>query len=388
MASRASRVLRAAGVGRVTVGYQDACVHPLWLSRLNLRLATTVMGASALWVPDHFMSFTPRQVWRPELTSAARIVPSLDALLDPLQVLAVTATRIGRVDLGTSVTESIRRHPMSLAQSFVTLDHLSKGRAILGIGNGIRENTEPYGLPYADNVARLEEALAIIRLLWESGGEPVGFDGKFWRLRDAVFRLPLYAGRPPRLFVAAHFPRMLRLTGRFADGWLPGDKVGADEYRARLAIIHDAATAAGRAPRTFTPTQTLLVAIGESRERVLDVALRSRVAATMVLGVPAAVWRAQGLTHPLGDQHRGFLDLVPTRISDDDIDRAARTMTPELFLSMMYAGSVEQICDEVAPLADAGCRHFIVANLGAMFSGDGARGLWRLTRLMRRLRRL
>jgi len=112
---------------RVTVGYQDACVHPLWLSRMNLRLAT-LMGAKALWVPDHFMSFTPEEAWRPETTSAARVVPSLDALLDPLQVLAVTATRIGRVDLGTSVTEAIRRHPMSLAQSFVTLDHLAKGR--------------------------------------------------------------------------------------------------------------------------------------------------------------------------------------------------------------------------------------------------------------------
>jgi phthiodiolone/phenolphthiodiolone dimycocerosates ketoreductase len=388
VASGALRVLRAAGVGRVTVGYQDACVHPLWLSRLNLRLAATVMGASALWVPDHFMSFTPQSVWRPELTAAARVVPSLDALLDPLQMLAVTATRIGRVDLGTSVTESIRRHPMSLAQSFVTLDHLSKGRAILGIGNGIRENTEPYGLSYADNVARLEEALTIIRALWASGGAPVSYAGKFWQLRDAVFRLPLYAGRAPRLFVAAHFPRMLRLTGRFADGWLPGDKVDADEYRARLAIIREAAAAAGRERQDFIPTQTLLVAIGESRQQVLAAAMRSRVAATMVLGVPAAVWRAHGLAHPLGDQHRGFLDLVPTRIADDDIDRAARTMTPELFLSMMYAGSVDEICAEAAPLADAGCRHFIVANLGAMFSGDGLRGIARLTRLMRRLRRL
>jgi len=140
-------------MGRVTVGYQDACVYPLWLSRVNVRLAR-LMGASALWVPDHFMGFTPAEVWRPEVTPAARVVPSIDALFDPLQMLAVTATRIRGIDLGTSVTESIRRHPMSLAQSFVTLDHISKGRAILGIGNGIRENTEPYGLPYAQNVAR------------------------------------------------------------------------------------------------------------------------------------------------------------------------------------------------------------------------------------------
>jgi phthiodiolone/phenolphthiodiolone dimycocerosates ketoreductase len=374
-------------MGRVTVGYQDACVYPLWLSRLNTRLAR-MMGASALWVPDHFMSFTPGAVWRPEITAAARVVPSLDALFDPLQLLAMIARRIRGVDVGTSVTESIRRHPMALAQSFVTLDHISKGRAILGIGNGIRENTEPYGLPYGQNVERLEEALTIIRLLWGSGGAPVSYAGRFWQLRDAVFGLPLYAGRAPRLYVAAHFPRMLRLTGRFADGWLPGQKISAAEYRQRLAIIRTAAEEAGRRLETFTATQTVLVALGDSRERVLERAMNSRFCATMALGAPAGVWRAQGRAHPLGDGHGGFLDLVQSRVTVEQIDRAAATMTSEILLSLLYAGSASQICDEVAPLVDAGCRHFIIANIGASFTGDGAKGLWRLGDLMRRLRRL
>lgn len=371
---------------RVTVGYQDACVYPLWLSRLNLRLAK-LMGAAALWEPDHFMSFTPAEVWRPEITSAARIVPSLDALLDPLQVLAVTATRIRGVDLGTSVTEAIRRHPMGLAQSFVTLDHLSGGRAILGIGNGIRENTEPYGLPYEQNVARLEEALVLIRLLWESGGKPVDYDGKFWRLRDAVFRLPLYRGRPPRLFVAAHFPRMLRLAGRFGDGWLPGQKVGADEYRRRLDVIRAERAEANRTG-DFVATQTLLVALGPSRAQVVAQAMRSPLCAAMALGAPAAAWSALGLAHPLGENHVGFLDLVPTRIHQPEIDRALATMRPELLEGQLYLGSVDEIVAEVAPLVAAGCRHFIVANVGASFTGEGPRGLVRLAQLMRRLRAL
>jgi phthiodiolone/phenolphthiodiolone dimycocerosates ketoreductase len=374
-------------MGRVTVGYQDACVYPLWLSRVNMRLAR-LMGASAVWLPDHFMSFTPAEVWRPEVTPAARVVPSLDALFDPLQLLAITATRIRGIDVGTSVTEAIRHHPMSLARSFVTLDHISKGRAILGIGNGIRENTEPYGLPYAHNVDRLEEALTIIRLLWSSGGKPVSYHGRFWELRDAVFGLPLYKERPPRLFVAAHFPRMLRLAGRFADGWLPGQRVAADEYRKRLGIIQCAAGEAGRSLERFTATHTMLVALGNSREQVLERAMRSRFCATMALGAPAEVWQAQRLTHPLGDGHRGFLDLVPTRITAEQVDRAAATMTPEILLTLLYAGSAQQICEEVVPLVEAGCGHFIIANAGASFTGDGAKGLWRLAELMRRLRRL
>lgn len=371
----------------VTVGYQDACVHPLWLSHLNMRLAR-MMGASAIWVPDHFMSFTPAEAWTPATTSAARVVPSLDAIFDPVAVLAAAATRLRRVDLGTSVTEAIRRHPMSLAQSFVTLDHLSRGRAILGIGNGIRENTEPYGLPYEDNVARLEEALTILRLLWDSRGAPVDYEGKFWRLRDAVFRLPLHKGRPPRLFVAAHFPRMLRLAGRFGDGWLPGQKVSATEYRKRLTTIATARAEAGRGGAPFLATQTLLVALGESRSAVLEKAMRSPICAATAMGAPASAWTALGLEHPLGANHVGFLDLVPTRIHQPEIDRTLRTMRPELLQGLLYMGSVDEVVNEVTPLVGAGCRHFIVANIGASFMGDGARGLARLASLMRRLRKL
>ena len=371
----------------VTVGYQDACVHPLWLSRMNMRLAR-LMGASAIWVPDHFMSFTPAEAWTPATTSAARIVPTLDALFDPLQILAVAATRLRRVDLGTSVTEAIRRHPMSLAQSFVTLDHIARGRAILGIGNGIRENTEPYGLPYEDNVARLEEALTIIRLLWGSRGAPIDYDGRFWRLRDAVFRLPLYKGRAPRLFVAAHFPRMLRLAGRFGDGWLPGQKVTAAEYRKRLTAIATARAEAGRAGEPFLPTQTLLVALGTSRAAVLEKAMQSPICAATAMGAPASAWKALGLEHPLAPDHVGFLDLVPTRIHQPEIDRTLRTMRPELLQGLLYMGSVDEVVNEVTPLVGAGCRHFIVANIGASFMGEGARGLARLASLVRRLRKL
>jgi phthiodiolone/phenolphthiodiolone dimycocerosates ketoreductase len=370
----------------VTVGYQDACVYPLWVSRINMRLAR-LMGASAIWVPDHFMSFTPPEIWRPEITAAARIVPSIDALFDPLQVLALTAKRIRRVDVGTSVTESIRRHPMSLAQSFVTLDHISRGRAILGIGNGIRENTEPYGLPYGQNVERLEEALTIIRLLWASGGRPVSYSGRFWTLRDAVFGLPLYGGKPPRLFVAAHYPRMLRLAGRFGDGWLPGQRVSGEEYAKRLGVIRRAAEEAGRSLERFTATHTMLVALGESREQVLERALRSLVCAAMALGAPASVWRAHGRSHPLGESHGGFLDLVPTWVGREHVEQAAATMTAAIIETVMYAGSPREVCEQVAPIARAGCMHFIVANAGASFMNDGAKGLWRLGNLIRRLRR-
>ena len=277
---------------------------------------------------------------------------------------------------------------MSIAQSFATLDHISKGHAVLGIGNGERENVEPYGMRFERQVSRLEEALIIIRMFWESGGRPITYDGKFWKLRDAVFNLPLYQDRAPRIWIAAHAPKMLALTGRYGDGWVPTLKTTAEEYARRLRVIRDAAQAAGRDFSRFTPCQVVVCAIGASRDQILDAAMKSRLGAALALLVPAEVWREHGKRHPLGDDHKGFIDIVPPRVTDEVIDQAARDMTPEMLLSSMYAGSPSEIRDEVAPLVQAGARHLIVANMGAALTGGGTSDVLRLASLIRKLRRL
>ena len=68
--------------------------------------------------------------------------------------------------------------------------------------------------PIRERMDRLEEALTIIRALWESGGEPISSDGPTWPLKNALFTTPLYDGKAPTVWIAAHAPRMLGLTGR------------------------------------------------------------------------------------------------------------------------------------------------------------------------------
>jgi phthiodiolone/phenolphthiodiolone dimycocerosates ketoreductase len=352
-----------------------------------MRVAT-LLGASAIWAPDHFMGFAPRWLWTPEIVPPAKLLHSMDALFDPIPILTLAARRHRRAWIGTSVTDPIRRHPMSLAQTFATLDHIARGRAILGLGNGLRENTEPYGLPFEQRLARFEEALTIIRLLWESGGKPVTYAGRFWRLKDAVFDLPLYRGTAPRLFIGAHFPRMLKLTGRFADGWLPGEKIGGEGYAGRLQLIREAAVSAGRSMASFMPCQTLLIAFGSGKDAVMKKALTNKYVAYNALGLPPAVWTECGLEHPFAPKFEGFLELVPSRVGPEAVDAALARLTPDLLDRLFYMGSPDEIAAAAAPLAAAGCRHFIVANLGSAFTGEGLADLWRMGKLMRLLKRL
>ncbi len=371
----------------LSVGVETNCTAPLQLERAMPRMAQ-LFGVDSLFVPDHYLSFVPRSVWGPELTPAAKLVPSPDAFFDPFVMMGMMAARYRRVRIGTGVTEPFRRHPATLAQAFVTLDHLTRGRAILGLGNGERENTEPYGIPFRKRVARLEEALAIIRRLWESGGEPVRFDGAIWRLRDALFTTPLYNGRAPAIWLAAHAPRMLALTGQYADGWYPTRRMSPAEYADGLGRIRAAATAAGRTLTHFEPAVQIQLVLGRDRRSALDAVLRVPATAAMALLLPGAVWTKHGRRHPLGESFEGFPDFVPAEITAAQIEEARRAVTPEMLADGVVAGSVAEVTEEVRALVGAGLRHVVIWNLGPLASGASPRDLLRLAALVRRLRKL
>ncbi len=178
-------------------------------------------GYDSIWWADHLMGWTPESIWTPDIVETAAYWDTPHMFFDALCTIAVAAWSTKSILLGPAVTETFRRHPAVLAQAFLTLDHLSKGRVILGIGAGEGENVIPYGIKWNKPVSRLEEAIKIIRLLWENDGK-VDFDGKFWKLKDAILALtPYEKGKYPPIWIAAMRPKMLEMTGRLGDGWLP-----------------------------------------------------------------------------------------------------------------------------------------------------------------------
>jgi phthiodiolone/phenolphthiodiolone dimycocerosates ketoreductase len=127
-------------------------------------LTAVATGLDSFWLPDHLNSLFPRAVMTPKCVQAARLIPDIDATLEPWTVLGNFAARnrLGRLRLGTTVTDVGRRNPAVTAQAAATLHLLTRGRAILGIGTGEREGNEPYGVDWSKPVARFEEAMATI----------------------------------------------------------------------------------------------------------------------------------------------------------------------------------------------------------------------------------
>ena len=170
---------------------------------------------------------------------------------DTWTLLAYVAGRTERIRLVPDVTNLPLRPPAMLAKAAASLDVLSGGRVELGLGAGaFWEGIEAMGGPRRtprESVDALEEAIPILRAFWD-GERSVTAAGEHYRVRGAR------PGPPPAhrigIWLGAYRPRMLELTGRLADGWLPslGSYMGPDDALRMQRAIDEAARRAGRRP--------------------------------------------------------------------------------------------------------------------------------------------
>jgi len=335
---------------------------PTALVRANY-LTAVATGADSFWMVDHLNSLLPRSIGTPQYFGATRLIPKVDAYFEPWTMLGNVAARnrVGRLRLGVSVTDAGRRNPAVTAQAAATVHLLTRGRAILGIGVGEREGNEPYGVDWTKPVARFEEAMATIRALWDSGGELVTRDSPFFPLHNALFDLPPYRGKWPEIWIAAHGPRMLRATGRYADAWFPAIAFRPEDYAANLEVVRSAASDAGRDPMSITPAIFLFAITGRSRAEV-DEALNSVIVRAFALNVPAKDWARHGGNHPLGPDFAGGQDLIPQTLDEPTVLSYAEKVPESLLKEFFLQGTPEEVLDQAAEFRDHGLRYLVVPN--------------------------
>ena len=179
--------------------------------------------------------------------------------LDTWTLLAYVAGRTQRIRLVPDVVNLPLRPPAMLAKSAASLALLSGGRLDLGLGAGaFWEGIAAYGGPERtpkEAVDALEEAIAILRLLW-SGERSARFEGTHYSLRGA--RPGPAPPAPIEIWLGAYGPRMMRLTGRLADGWLPSlPRLPLSELPGKVALLEEGAERAGRDPRTVRRTANI-----------------------------------------------------------------------------------------------------------------------------------
>ena len=213
-----------------------------WAQVLDQFVMAEELGFDHAWLVDHLVDTDGS----PE-----------DGCLEGWTLLAAIAAKTSRIRLGVLVTSNTFRHPALLLKEAVTVDHISGGRLILGIGTGWNEDEHRrYGIELpapAERVDRFEEAVRLISLLMLQ--ERTTFQGRYYRLDDAHLEpRPVQRPRIP-ILIAAHRPRMLRIAARYADQWdtfaaMPGTATeGVEaEIAERIALLDDACRDIGRDP--------------------------------------------------------------------------------------------------------------------------------------------
>ena len=261
-------------------------------------------------------------------------------ILDPLVQLAQAAALSDRLRIGTAVYLLPLRHPAPVAKQVATLDTISNGRVIFGVGVGGEFPLEFQlcGVPVEERGARLSEGIRVLRKLWS--GEATSNDGRFYPFPEVAIAPPTAQPGGPPIWCGGRADPALRRAGRIADGWM-SYVVDPERYRRSLETIAGAAAAADRKLDRFGTSHLLFVRLDKDRESAFAFAAEflsvryamdfSRAAERYcALGEPAEVAEAIRAFHMAGMRHLVINVLAPESEKAAHLQRFADQVMPLL----------------------------------------------------------
>lgn len=318
-------------------------IPPALPLKMQLRLGAFMekLGYDTLWFPDHML------------------FPDFSPAPDVLSIIAAMAVRTKRVNLGTAVSDPHRMHPAVLAQRLATLDQLSQGRIILGLGSGESMSLDPFGIPWDRKVARLREVITILRGLLDSP-EPFSFQGDFFTLKKARLGVRPYKRRRIPIYLAALGPMMQKMCGQLADGWFPV-VVPPQFYGDYFRGVADAARDAGRDPEGLDRVASVALALGRMTPQELDKVARP-YALTLVW--PVALERL-GIPYNPPEHLKGTHYISVNPCEEDDLARYQELqewMPLEMIEKFVSTGPMEEIVRVLKAYIDQGVTHFSISN--------------------------
>ena len=204
-------------------------------------------GFESLWLPEHTHIPVSRKT---PYAGGAELPKEYAHTLDPFVALAAVATATKHIRLATGISLLIERDTITMAKTLATLDLLSNGRAILGVGGGWnREEAEHHGVEWSQRFQKLEEQITAIKVIWAN--EEASFHGEHVRF-DPIWSWPKPIQRPrPPIVLGGETDHTLRRVIKYCDGWLPRARDPEIIVRG-IARLNELAEEAGRDPESIS----------------------------------------------------------------------------------------------------------------------------------------
>ena len=183
---------------------------------------------------------------------------------DPVVVLTYAAAVTSRIRLGASVVVLAIHSPLMVAHQWATLDHVSNGRAILGVGLGREHHYRQFEVPEEGRVTRFREEVELIKALWTQ--QKVTFRGRFYSLEDGTM-LPKPVQKPHLpLWMGVGHPNAIRRAASLADGWMGSGGSSIAEFGRSVPLLREALEKAGRDATDFPVSKRIFMAVDERPE--------------------------------------------------------------------------------------------------------------------------
>jgi len=193
----------------------------------------------------------------------------------------------------------------------------------------------------------------------------ISYDGRFFKLKDAVFELPPFKKRPP-IWIGGAGERMCRITARYANGWLPLT-VDLDEYKERLNIIKEECSRIGRNFDEIERAIYLNLIIDESRQECLRIMEAPLIKAGVLLA-PASLYEKLGFKHPLGENFYALTDYIPAKYTKQEVLKALESVPIEVMQESFLWGNIEDVVYKLDKYRKAGAQTVVFWNF--TFLGD------------------
>jgi len=328
--------------------------------------ATGQIDQVVVW--DQLQSWWPDALWTPENSPMAAMLPDMDSISDPFITIAFALSGLERMGFA-ACTDAIRRDPPELAQTMSTLATATGGKATLSLGAGEVRHVTPFGRKRSIGLKRLNEALQILRLLWDAK-EPVNFSGEIWTLKDAWIGAGGQQNRPEVVAMGGG-PKLIEMALAHADGMGTGAPfVYADpaKYGAAVSEWKSRLSGLGRDPENFTFALhhiTFIVKDKDAFEQYVDNPLLKWYAATGGR-INMADWAPEGVEPVMPLDWHYALHMKPNSTPDEQIQDILRRVTPEMVRKTFFYGTPAEIASEIRPFVQAGANLNLIADLAPL----------------------
>lgn len=288
-------------------------------------------------------------------------------MCDPTPIIPLVARETKSIELFLGAIDTCRHGPSKLAQTFMTLDNVTKGRAFFALGAGELKQLANYGYSRKDVSKKLKDAMIIIRKMFDAPGEKVYYDGEYYSNKGGLLPTRPYGQKPPK-FIATPGLFPIEYLGQYADGMLVSLKRylgGAKQYTADVKRIKDAAEKAGRDPSELRFAAAVLTFMHDDPKELDRLAAKrqSRFSAMMIGADRGAHWRNFGFVHPLGEDWGYARNAAPGKLNAEQLSKAIDAVPPEAVKKVgFFTGSVQQVAEMLMPYVEGGLNYCGIVN--------------------------